>query len=657
MEDLYPTAFGLPYTLGVQRLDTEHHFCVHSDQNDPLTLVIIFDNKTLKFPMHRTGNRHHLSVFQLPKTFDYYYEMKDPIDPNQFVQVVDPYAKALKSHYPFGNFEEAKKSYMSTHFPFLDFDWGDKPKSALKKNNLKIYEMHIRGFTLDQSSKVKNPGTFKGAIEKIAYIKEMGFNAIELLPVMLFNECEVNFSNPINNERLYNFWGYSTLSFFCIMQRYCSTPAFDEGVNEFKSFVKACHDEGILVILDVVYNHTGEIHHLTPIKAYEYLSKSSYYILEDQKHTNFSGCGNTFNCNSEFGMQLILDSLRYFISEFHIDGFRFDLASIFLRDPTGTPIAHSPLIEAMQNDPLISQTLLISEPWDAAGLYHVGSYPKPFMEWNGWYRDVIRQFINNKNVYISDLIEAISGSPRLYSRYKAPFDSVNFITCHDGFSLYDLVSYSTKHNEANGEENRDGSNHNISCNYGHEGETLDPTIRFTRKKQVLNFLAVLFTSFGTPMITMGDESCHSKKGNNNSWCQDNALNFLNFENMDREIFEGLKELISIRSSIPFFQQNDYSFIKQLSFLDSYGNNPDPHSYGNFIAMSFFDPAIESYVYIAYNCSSNGFVIRLPSHKGSAKWHLAFNSYDFIAKKNYKDSPIPVEYPITPQTTMIAIMKA
>jgi isoamylase/glycogen operon protein len=642
--------------VGVTKTETGYNFCVYAHPAVKANLCIFLDgDRQHRIPLSKTDTWFHSHVEGLPTYFHYAYELLNE-DGSQIQSrlIVDPYARALSTHFPY------KQGYsdheiLGIHFEPNSFDWGQTKRLNVSKESLIIYEMHIRAFTQDPSSNLEHAGLFSGAEKKLDHLKELGINAVELLPIMEFNECEVSFKNPIDQTELVNFWGYSTLNFFSLMKRYTSTAAIPSCIDEFKKFIKACHERDIAVILDVVYNHTGEFSSKTHISSFGALSPEAYYILEGGKHTNYSGCGNTLNSNHPITQKMIIDSLRYYVEEFQIDGFRFDLASIFMRDPTGTPIEYPPIIKAIDEDQMLQSILLIAEPWDAAGLYHVGSFPNPFLEWNGWYRDIIRQFINLGNVYIQDLMEALKGSPRLYIRYKKPFQSINFVTCHDGFCMQDLVSYQYKHNEANGEENRDGSNSNISINFGIEGETTDPTIRFSRKKQVLNFFSVLFTSFGTPMLYMGDEIGHTKKGNNNPWCQDNQFNWLNWNAVDEDLLNGLKKLIALRKSLSFLNQIDYTFIDQIQFLDARGNTPDQHTYGNFIAMTFYDKKQKCRVYFAYNTSSNAFIIELPKIKSNQIWELHWNTYEFLAKKGICfPMTIQNEYPITGQTCMIAI---
>ncbi len=651
MTQPYRINAGQPFPLGVTQKAPNYHFSIFIEKAQSVLLFILIGQEWLKFPLNQTGDVFHVVIGNLPSKFLYYYEIQRDSHPP--LKALDPYCKALSSHYPFGDFNQAKTEVYSVYLEGLKQQ--NNPIKKFQKNALVIYELHIRGFTVDPSSQVANPGTFRGAIEKIPYLKSIGINAVEVMPIMEFNECEVSFVDPQTKERLKNFWGYSTLNFFSIMKRYASNPDEQAVLLEFQAFIEACHEAEIAVILDVVYNHMGEDHVDSKSKSLGILAKNSYYITENGHHTNYSGCGNTINTNHPITTDLIIASLRYFLTVFQVDGFRFDLASIFMRDESGTPVPHSLIIEKIQKDPLLSESILIAEPWDAAGLYQVGSFPSPFMEWNGWYRDTVRQFFNMKNVYIPDLIECLKGSPRLYSRNKTPADSINFITCHDGFTLYDLVSYVNKHNQSNGEENRDGNNHNLSINFGVEGFSHDPTIQFLRKTQILNFFTFLFCSFGTPMIQMGDERGHSKQGNNNTWCQDNQLNYLNWNEFDETLLSGLKYLISLRKSLPFFNQETFSFIKEVEFRDAYGNTPDPHSYGNFLAMTFYDPIARCQAFFAFNTSSNPFIIQLPPLKNTKSvWKLYWNTYEFLSKKEQINHPIDLEYPITGQTAIIAL---
>ncbi len=408
------------------------------------------------------------------------------------------------------------------------YDWqGDRPLPAPRGREV-IYEMHVSGFTKSPSSGLPQNlrGTYAGFIQKIPYLQELGITAVELLPVHQFDPQDA----PSGLE---NFWGYSSLGFFAPHSSYSSDQSPCGAVDEFRDLVKALHGAGIRVILDVVYNHTAEAGVSGPVISWRGLDLASYYLLDQSKtvFADFTGCGNTINANGPVARRMILDSLRYWVEHMHVDGFRFDLASAMTRGTDGTPLAIPPLIQAINSDPVLAGTTLIAEAWDAAGLYQVGSFPGDrFAEWNGPFRDHGRAFWRGDQDTIENIMGRIVGSPDLMTASdEVPSHSINYITCHDGFCLNDLVSYDKKHNLENGEDNRDGSNHNLSCNHGQEGPTSDQNIEDLRLRQIRNFLCLLFLSHGTPMLLMGDEIRHTRKGNNNPWCQDNELNWFNWD--------------------------------------------------------------------------------------------------------------------------------
>ncbi len=419
-----------------------------------------------------------------------------------------------------------------------DFDWeGDQPlnpKGLLSRRfrNSIIYEMHVRGFTKSPSSAVAHPGTFLGLVEKIPYLQSLGITAVELLPIHVFDENDNPFVNPFTGERLKNYWGYNSLNFFAPQPGYCSSSDGCAQVREFQTMVKALHRAGLEVILDVVFNHTGEGNETGPTINFRGIDNSVYYLLESNRryYKNFSGTGNTLNCNQPIVRKMILDSLRYWVQEMHIDGFRFDLASILTRGEDGRPLPDPPLLWEIEFDPILAKTKLIAEAWDAAGLYQVGLFPGlRWAEWNGRYRDDIRKFVRGDSGMVPALATRLAGSSDLYARHgKRPTQSINFITAHDGFTMYDLVSYNFKHNDANGENNRDGMNDNLSYNHGVEGPTDDPAIQALRQRQIKNFITMLMVSQGTPMVLGGDEFLRTKLGNNNAYCQDNPISWFDW---------------------------------------------------------------------------------------------------------------------------------
>lgn len=418
-----------------------------------------------------------------------------------------------------------------------DFDWeGDEPINRRCHNSI-IYELHVRGFTKHPSSGVARSGTFLGLIEKIPYLQNLGITAVELMPIHVFDVNDIPFVNPFTGEPLKNYWGYNSVNFFALHPGYCATSDGCEQAREFQTMVKALHRAGLEVILDVVFNHTGEGNEEEPTFNFRGIDNSVYYLLESNRryYKNFSGTGNTLNCNHPIVRKMILDSLRYWVREMHVDGFRFDLASILTRGEDGRPLPDPPLLWEIEFDPILTKTKLIAEAWDAAGLYQVGMFPGlRWAEWNGRYRDDIRRFVRGDRGMVPALATRLAGSSDLYApQGKRPTQSVNFITAHDGFTLYDLVSYNQKHNEANGEDNRDGSNENYSWNHGVEGPTDDPAINALRQRQIKNFAVLLLLSQGTPMILGGDEFMRTQLGNNNAYCQDSPISWFDWSLVEK----------------------------------------------------------------------------------------------------------------------------
>ncbi len=413
-----------------------------------------------------------------------------------------------------------------------DYDWeGDQPLHPPMGEPRIIYEMHVRGFTQSPSAQVQHPGKFAGVIEKIPYLKALGVTAVELLPVHEFDETDV--LREYNGTPLANYWGYSTMGFFAPHSAYCTSPQRCAHVREFRDMVKALHQAGIQVFLDVVFNHTDEGNHNGPIYCYKGLDNSNYYYLvpgDGQFYFDYTGCGNTFQCNHPIGRKLIVESLEYWVDAMHVDGFRFDEATVLTRGEDGSVLTDPPVIWDIELSDTLSDSRIIAEAWDAYGAYEVGHYPGyRWSEWNGAYRDTIRKFVKGDPGLVGAVATRMAGSPDLYqSRGHLPINSINFITCHDGFTLYDLVSYNEKHNEANGEDNRDGNNDNSSWNCGAEGDTTDPAILALRARQIKNFGAILMLSRGLPMFVMGDEVERTQRGNNNAYCQDNAVSWFDW---------------------------------------------------------------------------------------------------------------------------------
>ena len=536
--------------------------------------------------LHRTGDLWHVEVDGLAAGQRYGFQAAGPFEPENGHRfhpgrlLLDPYARALDGSTPWDlqsawvTVETRDRCSFTIPEPSLRsvprcivvgsrFDWGEDRSPAIPLADSIIYEMHVRGFTQHPSSDVAYPGTYQGVIERIPYLVDLGVTAIELLPVHEFHEGENQRRNPKTGERLKNYWGYSTLSYFSPKGSYAAAGAAGEQVDEFKTMVKALHAAGLEVILDVVFNHTAEGGAIGPTLFFKGLDNKIYYLLEEDGRTfrNDSGCGNTVNCNHPVVQQFILDCLHYWVAEMHVDGFRFDLATILARGVHGELLDHPPLVDRIAEDPLLQGTKIIAEPWDAGGAYQVGSFStKRWAEWNGRYRDDVRRFWRGDPGLVSSLATRVAGSSDLYRPSgRRPYHSVNFITSHDGFTLRDLVSYARKHNEANGEKNRDGDAHEVSWNLGREGETDDATIHARRRRQIKSLLATLLLSQGVPMLLAGDEFYRTQGGNNNAYCQDNEVSWLDWNLRDSgvDIHRFVRGLIAFRKQHPGLRRSTF----------------------------------------------------------------------------------------------------
>ena len=526
------------------------------------------------------------------------------------------------------------------------FDWGDDRPLKIPLRDTIIYETHVRGFTCHPTSQVTHPGTFQGVTEKIPYLKELGITAIELLPIQEFDESEIMRKDPTSGKQLTNYWGYSTLSFFAPKGRYSSSGTMGEQVQEFKKMVRELHNAGIEVILDVVFNHTAEGDETGPTLCFRGLDNKIYYMLDGRgrRYKNYSGCGNTLNCNHPLVRGFILNCLRYWVVKMHVDGFRFDLASILGRDQDGKILENPPLIEHIAEDPILRDTKIIAEAWDMAGAYQVGSFPGTrWAEWNGRFRDDIRCFWRGDLGMVSRLATRLAGSSDLYQGSgRAPFHSINFVTCHDGFTLHDLVGYATKHNEVNGEGNRDGTDENCSCNYGVEGETDDDEINAIRTQQIKNFLTTLMLSQGVPMLLGGDEFRRTQRGNNNAYCQNNEISWYNWKFLQEheEIFRFTKEIISFRRRHPclrrtrFFngKDNDQNGIPDISWYSTVLKQPDwskdDKSLACLIDGSYLETDADqddNDLYLIFNATEKSLTFYLPNLPSGRKWWRAIDT--------------------------------
>lgn len=623
------TSSGIASPCGTKAFPHGINFAIFSSSAKSITLCLFTkysDTPFIKFPLtNKTGDIFHLFIHNLPDDMLYAYQVNSS---SQFL--LDPYAK---------NALQRNGFWLSALGCDTSFDWKNAKKPNILMKDLIIYEMHTRGFTIDKSSDVKHKGSFLGIIEKIPYLLELGVNAIELMPVHVFEKKEYKQPNPLNNKELCNYWGYSTLNFFSLNKGYATDETPNAPLNEFKTLVRELHLNGIEIILDIAFNHTGEGNLKGPNLSFKGLDKSVYYILDNEgNYYNFSGCGNTFNSNHPVSATLILDALRYLVTETDVDGFRFDLASLFNRNEKGEPLKNSALVEFLSKDPILANTKLIAEPWDAAGFYQAGHfYPDEirWSEWNGRYRDATRYFLNGLKKDPGKFATRISGSEDMYFK-RAPFSSINFITSHDGFSLRDLVSYQNKHNFENGENNLDGENHNLSRNFGVEGETDNLEIKTIRERQMKNFHLALMVSQGVPLIVMGDEYGHTKKGNNNTWCQDNALSWFLWDVLEKNhgFYRFYKKMIGFRKKYECFRKGTFLKEEDIAWHGQKPFLPNFYPHQSFVAFTLNDEASGTIFYIAFNAENEEILVELPELPLSYCWHMTANTanaspFDFM----------------------------
>jgi isoamylase len=652
----YKLRRGKPLPFGAYIIPGGVNFSVFSSGATSCTLVL-FEKRApqplveIPFPDEfRIGNVYSMVVFDIDyEDIEYGYRMDGP---NNFSEgqwfdkskvLLDPYARIIGGQEVWGKDPNWEDIYRHrARLAFDDFDWEDDRPIEIPPEDQIIYEMHIRSFTRHPSSGVKHPGTFAGLRDKIPYLKELGVNAIEIMPIYEFDEFEDSRKSPVTGELLVNYWGYSTVGFFAPKAGYAATGKLGMQVDEVKALVKELHKNGMEVILDVVFNHTAEGNHQGPTISFRGLDNKTYYMLTPEGYYfNFSGCGNTLNCNNPIVRNMVLDCLRYWASEYHIDGFRFDLAAILGRDQWGVPLANPPLLESLAFDPILAKCKLIAEAWDAGGLYQVGSFPAfgRWAEWNGKYRDGVRKFIKGDGS-AGDMAQRLQGSPDLYAPSgRAPATSINFITAHDGFTLADMVSYNDKHNEANGWDNTDGGNDNDSWNCGAEGWTDDPGINALRRRQIRNALAILLVSQGVPMILMGDEMGRSQRGNNNAYCLDNEITWMdwNLLSTNADLFRFTKNCIAFRKAHPVlrnryhFQNRDYvgSGYPDISWHGTRAWYADWS--GNAIAFMLCGKHAkegttpDDYVYVALNMHWESLWFEIPGLPPGMQWHVSANT--------------------------------
>ncbi len=633
-------ARGAPLPLGASPCKEGVNFAVHAKDAEKLA-ICIFDNqdpskKLAEYPLdpgqHKLGTVWHAQIKGAPEQFIYGYKIKNNGQEEEYL-LLDPYAICVASEDYWHDQPAQENNYrpLGRYIGRQDFDWQDDKHPCIPMEDLIIYEMHVRGFTKHASSQSSAPGTFKGMIAKIPYLKELGVNAVELLPIFEFNEEETMHANPQTKQKLHNYFGYSTVNFFAPMARYASENGA-KAIDEFKLLVRELHKNGIEVILDVVFNHTFEGNEKGPVQSFKGLDALAYYMINgDGNYLNFSGCGNTMNGNHPVTREFILAALRYWVSEMHVDGFRFDLASILNRAADGTPLPNAPVVEAISFDPLLADTKLIAEAWDPGGLYQVGGFApltQRWSEWNGKYRDIVRRYVKGTPGQRSLFAGAISGSHELYGVHnRSPNSSVNFIIAHDGFSLADLVSYNDKHNDDNGEENRDGMNENESWNCGFEGATQNKKVLNLRKKQMRNYHMALMVSLGVPMILMGDEYGHTRNGNNNTWCQDNELNWFLWHKIEenKEFFRFYKQLIHYRKNHPLLRRANFFSEKDVKWHGLEPEEPNWDHENHLVAYSLYYPNEEIGLYIAFNAAHVYHTVKLPSPGEGKYWRWIVNT--------------------------------
>ncbi|MGD1045322.1 MAG: glycogen debranching protein GlgX [Bacteroidota bacterium] len=654
---------GVPLPLGTSESEGGVNFALFSRHASRVQLELFVHHEDAKAARvidldparNRTGDVWHVWVKGILPGQLYAYRVDGPYKPREGHRfnfnklLIDPFASAI-TPLPDWNFSPAlgydpsapERDLVCSKvddagampkcvFTHEHFNWNDDQVLKHPWSKTVIYEMHVRGFTIHPNSGVKHPGTYRGLMEKIIYLKELGVTAVELMPVHEFNECNVSGLNPQTGKPLRNYWGYDPVSFFAPKASYSSSGGLGQQKLEFKEMVQALHHAGIEVILDVVFNHTAEGNELGPTLCFRGIDNTIFYMLESDKryYKNYAGTGNTVNTNHPVMRDHIMGALRYWVVEMHVDGFRFDLASILGRDGTGKLLANAPLLARIAEDPILRSVKIIAEAWDAAGSYEVGSFSKRrWAEWNGQYRDVVRRFWRGDDGMLGLFASRICGSADIYTKSgKGPEGSINFVTCHDGFTLNDLVSYNYKHNEANGENNHDGTNDNFCENYGTEGKATDVGIESIRKRQIKNFLLTLFISRGVPMLLGGDEFRRTQGGNNNAYCQDNETSWYDWSCLEqhKDIFRFTRNMIAFRSAHPILSKEQFYTDADIHWFGSNGglpnwDNPKEQHFGCLI-----NEDEQSTLYMMFNADVDAVDFRLPPVPPGTRWHLAVDT--------------------------------
>jgi isoamylase len=632
---VYP---GKPEPLGFSVQGGLANFALYSSHASKVTLGLRSDGKLREIPLERSGDVWHAAVNVPARAAEYAFRVEGPPAPgnlfNPDIWLADPFSRYPATSLKWGEGTGGVWSLCKAAAPF---DWQKSKLPSIPVSDLVIYEMHVRGFTCHGSSGSEHRGTYLGMTEKIPHLLALGVNAVEIMPMFEFDETRCN---PKHEDKWLNYWGYDPLFYFAPMRRYA---AGNDPVDEFKTLVRELHKNKIEVILDVVYNHTGEAGDKDYKFNFRGIDNAVYYMVDPSgNYRDFTGCKNTLNANHPAVQEMILSSLRYWAGEMQVDGFRFDLASILTRGVDGQVLKNPPLLQKIASDPLLSQRKLIAEAWDASGLYQVGAFPDfgPWSDWNGRFRDRTRSFIKGTDGFSGKFADVLAGSEFLYRKHS-PLSSVNFVTAHDGFSLRDLVSYNQKHNMDNGEKGQDGSNQNLSWNCGFEGPTDDPNIVSLRERQIRNFLLALFLSQGIPMLLMGDEYGHTRKGNNNPYVQDNEINWFLWDELEkhREIFDFTSAAIAFRKAHP--QVHRSRFLTDQD-VDWHGVQPFHADWGpqnRFVACTLKgNPP----VYLAFNSDFKPKSVTLPP----GSWKQAARTDRPWGENHLKD---PSKGPLLPPT--------
>ena len=642
---------GHPLPLGATYNGQGSNFALFSKHAAGVTLVVFMPwrgGPILEVPLdprqHRTGDIWHVFLEGCEPGTEYGYRIESPdgavTAPLGLVAqhvLLDPYARAhsgadIWGHHPAQRIQPRHCTVVQS-----DFEWGsDQPLRYPLADSI-IYELHVRGFTRHESASVRHPGTFLGLVEKIPYLQALGVTAVELLPITDFEENDNLRRNPYTGEALKNYWGYHPIGLFAPKSSYAANAMYGGQIQEFKTMVKALHAAGIEVILDIVLNHTGEGDTHCPTWSYRGLDNAIYYLLDPitGQYRNYSGCGNTLHCHHPVVQDLLLDCLRYWVTEMHVDGFRFDLAAILNRGSNDEVLSPSPLVQRITADPILAHSKLIAEPWDAAGLYQIGAFSRlgHWAEWNDHFRDDIRRFVKGDPGMVPRLAARLAGSPDIFAQpHDAPYCSINFVTCHDGFTLADLVTYNHKYNDMNGENGRDGTHDNHSWNCGEEGPTTTPEVCRLRRRQMKNMMALVLLAQGVPMLLSGDEMGRTQLGNNNAYCHDSELSWLDWGRRDTyaDLWRFIALLIRFRKRHALLRQrrfltNDAAHPPALIWHGCHLGQPDWSWESRTLALHLLGGKADVNIYIIANAHWEPHHFALPLLSAAKRWYRGIDT--------------------------------